>query len=396
MQNPACPAYNKVHYLKDLYPLKKIKFEKGEFFVPNKVENFLTDIYGDYMVLPPENERKSHVKFFNANNPSLYIQEKKQKKNLAPVCIFVFNRLKNTKKTLKCLKKNYLANFTDVYIFSDAAKSDDLKNQKLVFKLRRYLKKVKGFKSFKVIEREKNFYIEQNIIQGINEIFTDYDRLIVLEDDVLTSRNFLLYMNNCLSIYNNEKNIVQISAWQPVKNISKYPKTFFWRYLEIGGGWATWKDRWEKFKYYETEKEALDDMTDREKKAIQFHDTFKCLEFLKLSPIPWDICWFISIIKNKQLTVNPSFSLTRNIGLYNGSHFSSNKVLKKNKRDCKIYKRNNFFYDSLITEDLNATAKLEYFFLERDYTDTLMLCCIKVLFLPYRVLKYFYKLLRRK
>lgn len=41
----------------DIYPLKRARFESGEFNIANKAEVILTQLYGDYMTLPPENQR---------------------------------------------------------------------------------------------------------------------------------------------------------------------------------------------------------------------------------------------------------------------------------------------------------------------------------------------------
>lgn len=42
----------------DIYPLKRAAFETGEFLIPNKAEVILSQLYGDYMTLPPEHERR--------------------------------------------------------------------------------------------------------------------------------------------------------------------------------------------------------------------------------------------------------------------------------------------------------------------------------------------------
>lgn len=47
-------GYKKLLFKKDVYfPLKKMKFEDGEFYVPNNSEKWLTSAYGDYMTPPP-------------------------------------------------------------------------------------------------------------------------------------------------------------------------------------------------------------------------------------------------------------------------------------------------------------------------------------------------------
>lgn len=44
----------------DVYPLRKMKFEDIEVCVPNKVEKYLQNRFGDYMTLPPKEQRHNH------------------------------------------------------------------------------------------------------------------------------------------------------------------------------------------------------------------------------------------------------------------------------------------------------------------------------------------------
>lgn len=54
-------AYNhKYMEIEEVFPLKKHVFEDTEFYVPNKSEEILTNIYGDYLELPPIEKRQSH------------------------------------------------------------------------------------------------------------------------------------------------------------------------------------------------------------------------------------------------------------------------------------------------------------------------------------------------
>ena len=43
------------------YPTKKMRFENKEYFVPNEVDTYLYNLYGDYMQLPPESQRERHA-----------------------------------------------------------------------------------------------------------------------------------------------------------------------------------------------------------------------------------------------------------------------------------------------------------------------------------------------
>jgi lipopolysaccharide cholinephosphotransferase len=45
-----------------IFPLKRMKFEDTEFFVPQDTDTYLKSLYGDYMTLPPEHKRMQHHK----------------------------------------------------------------------------------------------------------------------------------------------------------------------------------------------------------------------------------------------------------------------------------------------------------------------------------------------
>ena len=45
----------------DLFPLRRIPFEDGEFFAPAHPDRYLSLMYGDFMRMPPENQRDRHA-----------------------------------------------------------------------------------------------------------------------------------------------------------------------------------------------------------------------------------------------------------------------------------------------------------------------------------------------
>ena len=153
---------------------------------------------------------------------------------LAPVAVFVYNRIKNTKEVLDALKRNELAERTDVYIFSDAPKYRH--HQEDVMRVRAYVRNLSGFRSVKVVERQTNYYIEKNVIDGISYVLNRHDRVIVLEDDGVSDRRFLRYANAALIKYAEQMKVMHIAAFTFI-NPPKSPNlAFFWRYCENGGG----------------------------------------------------------------------------------------------------------------------------------------------------------------
>ena len=249
----------------------------------------------------------------------------------APVAIFVYNRLDNTQTTIQHLQKCAEAKDTDVFVFSDGGK-DKLSWSK-VNAVRDYLHTVKekaeqqhSFKSFSIIERPENVYLERNITEGIAYVLERYDRIIVLEDDIVVSPYYLRYMNEAFELYKETPRVMHVAGFS---NLDLKDTPFYFTSHMSGWGWGTWRDRWNTyFKHFETEEEALEGFSPEDQNAIQYGGVFPCLRSLKRRPIPWDICWEMAIYKAGGLCLTPGHTLVRNIGLMNGTHFKASSLLQ--------------------------------------------------------------------
>ena len=148
------------------------------------------------------------------------------KRELAPVVMFVYNRLDSVEQTIENLKRNELAEQTELFIFSDAAKKESqVENVGLV---RNYIHKIDGFKSVHIIEAEKNKGLAKSVITGVTEIINEKGKVIVVEDDLITAPQFLTFMNDALDFYEDEKKIWSISGYQfPFELPETYTKSVY-------------------------------------------------------------------------------------------------------------------------------------------------------------------------
>ena len=69
--------------------------------------------------------------------------------DLAPIIFICYNRYDHVVRSLNSLKKNKLSKKSKIIIFSDGP--IDQINKKKIDKIRKYLKKLNGFKSKKII-----------------------------------------------------------------------------------------------------------------------------------------------------------------------------------------------------------------------------------------------------
>ena len=166
--------------------------------------------------------------------------------DLAPITLFTFNRPWHTEQTLNALMLNELANQSTLYIYCDGPKINateiEIQNIK---KVRSIVRKKQWCKKVKIIERTKNLGLANNIINGVSEIISQHGKVIVLEDDIKTSRGFLKYMNQSLELYNDNEKVFHISGYIYPHN-KNLPDTLFYN-VPLCWGWATWSRAWNNF-----------------------------------------------------------------------------------------------------------------------------------------------------
>lgn len=274
----------------------------------------------------------------------------------APIVLFVYNRPEHTRLTVEALQKNTLAKDSELFIYSDAAKSknDEIK----VEEVREYIKKISGFKQVVIIERERNFGLANSIIDGVTKIVNEYGKIIVLEDDLVTSPCFLNFMNKGLELYKDDPKVASIHGYvYPIDNL---PETFFIKGADCWG-WATWSDKWSVF---EPSGQKLLDKIRKLKleKEMDFNGSYGYVEMLKSQIIgknnSWAIRWYASAFLKDMLTLYPGKSYVQNIGFDSqATHCKSKTNIFNTDLNKKLV-----IYKIDIKEDLAARKKFEIFF----------------------------------
>ncbi len=233
--------------------------------------------------------------------------------SLAPIVLFVYNRIEHTRLTVNALQHNILAADSDLFIYSDGAKNAD--GVDAVLAVREYVRSIKGFKSVTIIEREKNYGLAHSVIDGVTSVVNRLGKIIVLEDDLVTSKYFLEYMNTALNVYAEVPEVVSIHGYMyPTK--ATLPETFFIRGTDCWG-WATWKRGWEIFE--KDSQKLLSELHDRKLQfAFDWDGNYGNIKMLQRQiegkVDSWAIRWHASAFVKNTLTLFPGISLVNNIG----------------------------------------------------------------------------------
>jgi hypothetical protein len=255
---------------------------------------------------------------------------------LAPIALFVYNRPGHTRQTVEALLANTAANQTLLHVFSDAPKNEAASSA--VAEVRSYIRSIAAFKSVTIVERERNFGLARSIIDGVTSLCEKYGRVIVMEDDLVTSPYFLQFMNEGLDLYERDERVISIHGYvYPV--MEALPETFFLRGADCWG-WATWKRGWDLF---EPDGQLLLRELNAHNLTHRFdfdgaHPYVRMLKNqIKGKNSSWAIRWHASAFLKNKLTLYPGRSLVCNIGTDNsGAHCSTTTVFASEMAELPI------------------------------------------------------------
>jgi hypothetical protein len=233
---------------------------------------------------------------------------------LAPICLFTYNRIEETTQTVEALQNNNLAQSSTLFIFSDGPKDESAISK--VDEVRRYIKTINGFNSIVIKESIENKGLANSIIDGVTQIIEEFGKVIVLEDDLISSPGFLKFMNQALDYYDSKKKIQSINGYSlflksNIKEVYFQTRPFPW-------GWATWNDRWNKNIF---DKNRINSLIKSDKTILKDFSK-KCgndisrmlLNSLTNKNDSWYVRWTFDHFRNMTYSVFPYRSFIQNIG----------------------------------------------------------------------------------
>lgn len=257
--------------------------------------------------------------------------------NLAPIIVFNYNRPDHSQQVWDALAKNELAAQSELYLYCDGPKanaSDEMRSCILSLhgQAKRYAivaEKQGLFKAVHVVCSEKNKGLRTSIISGATEVIKEHGRVIVVEDDLVTSPYFLDYMNKALEKYEFYRGVFSISA-QSYVNPKEFPKDYpydvYAYQTHQPTGWATWADRWNLVEW-DIDKQLAPVLRNepymrnafmRGGQDLYYQGLLDRLNGLDV----WSICFTLAHFKHHAVSITPIISYIHNIG-FDGSGVNS-------------------------------------------------------------------------
>jgi len=236
----------------------------------------------------------------------------------APIVLFVYNRPVHTRRMVESLLQNEEASSSELFIYADAPKNSEA--GEAVHEVRAYIHTITGFRSVSIVERDKSWGLANSIIDGVTAVVNRFGRIIVLEDDLVVSPNFLGYMNTALERYQDDDRVMQISGHMfPAQFTADTDAVFL--PMTTSWGWATWERAW---KHFNAEAKGYAQLKQDAALRKRFnldgaYDYFSMLEAQIAGLVDsWAIRWYLSVFMQGGLVLFPVKSLVENAG-FDGS-----------------------------------------------------------------------------
>ena len=203
------------------------------------------------------------------------------------------------------------------------------------------------------MEREENFGLARNIIDGVTQVVNEYGTVIVMEDDLVVSPQFLKFMNQSLDFYKDDSAVMHISAYIYPINEHILPDTFFLGQTTCWG-WATWKRAWVNFE--KKPNKLIQTFTPQMIEKFNLNGAYNFWKQVELNHAgkmnTWAIFWYATVFLQNGLSLHPKSSYVQNIG-HDGS--GTNRSTSK---DFKVHVLNKML-DLSDKLEMNAIAEKE-------------------------------------
>ena len=174
----------------------------------------------------------------------VFLDEVKLPQELPPLVIVAFTRPDLLKEVLAGVRQQSLLPQQIIAFVDGPRKPED---EPLIKECINLLEALSDTVPVKIVARVENLDCDPNIILGLQEVLSEYDSLVYLEDDVVPNLCFYDRMCRLLEAYRDRQEIFSISAYASFpEKYHQSDQDFVLSKRFFSWGWAIWSDRWQE------------------------------------------------------------------------------------------------------------------------------------------------------
>lgn len=202
---------------------------------------------------------------------------------------------------------------------------------------------------------DNNLGLKQRVSSGLNWVFEQVDRAIVLEDDCLPHPDFFTFCEAMLDRYENDEHIFVITGNNFQNGLRRGNAAYYFSKYPHCWGWASWRRAW---KFYQGDIPFWNDWKNSYKwqtaqpdpiERRYWSNIFDSVACGKIDSwaYPWTACvWY-----HGGLTITPNVNLVSNIGC--GPDATHTKYVT-NQEGQPVFALSNLKYIDRVSQDIQA------------------------------------------
>ncbi len=233
----------------------------------------------------------------------------------APVALIIFNRPEPTAKVFEAIRQ---AQPATLVVIADGARASRKGEAELCAAARAATENVDWPCRIVRHYADQNLGCRNRVASGLDLLFDEFDRAIILEDDCVPEPSFFRFCDELLERYRDDERVMAISGdnFQFGNHRSEF-SYYFSRYPHVWG-WATWRRAW---RHYDVAMRDWPQYRDNgwlaglfdSPRTIKFwQEIFQSVYDKKVDT--WDHQWTYTCWRQNGLTALPSVNLISNIG----------------------------------------------------------------------------------
>ncbi len=243
-----------------------------------------------------------------------------------PIAYIIFNRPNCTKISFSVLQEQKPS---QLFIIADGPRKDYPDDIEKCHEARKIVENINWPCQVYHNYSDNNLGLKQRVSSGLNWVFENVDRAIVLEDDCVAHPDFFYFCETLLEMYSENKNISVITGDNFQNGNWRGEASYYFSKYNHCWGWATWKRSWENYhgdipfwsdwKNSDSWIKQMSDKTERKYWEVIFD------RVAQGQIDSWAYPWIASTWYKGGLTVTPNMNLVSNIGFGQESTHTSDK-----------------------------------------------------------------------
>lgn len=241
-----------------------------------------------------------------------------EKQYEVPVALIVFKRVELAKKMLACLET---IRPRQLFVISDGAREEVPGEREQVEAVRALFENVSWpceiYRNF----AGENMGCDARVPSGIDWVFEQVDRAVILEDDCIPTEDFFRFARETLDRYADHPEVMMVAGSNYMQGYEMEncccfsARVYTW-------GWATWRRAW---KYYSEDTSLWEEIKRDGTLAriypyrIRHFVTRELDHYYAKGKCPWDYLWWVSCMRRQGLCAVPKVNLISNEGFGEGA-----------------------------------------------------------------------------